>query len=119
MASSEKSPGSKLEEGGQVGRVEANRGNDEANFPYIRGRQMRTLSTERLNISNTAYGGELALKERELEAAAIKMGHEKRTNSGKHLMSWMQRKHLFHLQGKRQHHRKQSAEWCNVDLLAY
>ena len=42
MASSEKSPGSKLEEGGQVGRVEANRGNDEANFPYIRGRQMRT-----------------------------------------------------------------------------
>jgi hypothetical protein len=80
---------------------------------------MRTLSTERLDISNTAYGGELALKERELEAAAIKMGHEKRTNSGKHLMSWMQRKHLFHLQGKRQHHRKQSAEWCNVDLLAY
>ena len=28
---------------------------------------------ERLDISNTAYGRELALKERELEAAAIKM----------------------------------------------
>jgi hypothetical protein len=36
------------------------------------------LSAERLDISNTAYGRELALKERELEAAAIKMGCEKR-----------------------------------------
>ncbi len=36
------------------------------------------LSAERLNISNTAYGRELALKERELEAVAIKMGREKR-----------------------------------------
>ena len=31
------------------------------------------LLAERLDISNTAYGRELALKERELEAAAIKM----------------------------------------------
>ena len=36
------------------------------------------LSAERIDISNTAYGRELALKERELEAAAIKMGREKR-----------------------------------------
>ncbi len=36
------------------------------------------LSAERLDISNAAYGRELALKERELEAVAIKMGREKR-----------------------------------------
>ncbi len=36
------------------------------------------LSAERLDISSTAYGRELALKERELEAVAIKMGREKR-----------------------------------------
>ena len=31
------------------------------------------LLAERLDISNTAYGRELALKERELEAASIKL----------------------------------------------
>ena len=36
------------------------------------------LSAERLDISNTSYGRELALKERELEAVAIKMSREKR-----------------------------------------
>jgi hypothetical protein len=36
------------------------------------------LPVERLDISNTAYSRELALKERELEAVALKMGNEKR-----------------------------------------
>ena len=36
------------------------------------------LLVERLDISNTVYGRELALEERDLEAAAVKMDRKKR-----------------------------------------
>ena len=63
------------------------------------------LLAERLNISNTAYGRELALKEWELEAAAVKMGREKRDKLRQTFDELDARKHLLHLQGKQQHFR--------------
>ena len=76
------------------------------------------LSVERLDISNTAYGHELALKERELEAVAIKMGCEKRDKLRQTFDELDAEEALASLAGEMTASSKQSAEWCNVDLIA-